>query len=100
MGAPLIWQKILHAIHFAHFAKEVTFKGQFCIFRFAQHLQNHFKCSLRSLFTNKFMYARNARAEIRPLPRFFRWPNFVLLRAFMAGWMPLYLKYPGPSLQI
>jgi hypothetical protein len=56
-------------------AKEVTFKGQFCIFRFAQHLQNHFKCSLRSLFTNDFMYARDARAQIRPLPWFFRLPN-------------------------
>ena len=89
--ASLIWQNFLQAIRFAHLAKEVTFKGQFCIFRFAQHLQNHFKCSLRSLFTNKFVYARDARAQIRPLPRFFRLPNFVLLRAFIAGWMPLYL---------
>ena len=86
----------MHAIRFAHLAKEVTLQGQFCNFRFAQHLQNHFKCSLRSLFTNKFMYARDARAQIRPLPRFFRWPNFVLLRAFMAGWMPLYLL-PKPD---
>ena len=83
--------KILQAIRFAHLAKEVTFKGLFCNFRFAQHLQNHFKCSLRSLFTNEFVYARDARKQIRPLPRFFRLPNFVLLRAFMAGWMPLYL---------
>ena len=45
-----------------------------------------------SQFTNKFMYARDARAQIRPLPRFFRLPNFVLLRAFIAGWMPLYLE--------
>ena len=50
--ASLIWQKFLQAIRFAHLAKEVTFKGQFCIFRFAQHLQNYFKYSLRSLFTN------------------------------------------------
>ena len=83
--------KFFAIIRFAHLAKEVTFKGQFCIFRFAQHLQNYFKCSLRSLFTNKFVYARDARAQIRPLPRFFRLPNFVLLWAFMAGWMPLYL---------
>ena len=76
---------------FAHLAKEVPFKGQFCIFRFAQHLKNHFKCSLCSLFTNEFVYARDARKQIRPLPWFFRLPNFVLLRAFMAGWMPLYL---------
>ena len=83
--------KFFAIIRFAHLAKEVTFKGQFCIFRFAQHLQNYFKCSLRSLFTNKFVYARDARAQIRPLPWFFRLPNFVLLRAFMTGWMPLYL---------
>ena len=83
--------KFFAIIRFSHLAKEVTFKGQFCIFRFAQHLQNYFKCSLRSLFTNKFVYARDARAQIRPLPWFFRLPNFVLLRAFMAGWMPLYL---------
>ena len=89
--ASLIWQNFLQAIRFAHLAKEVTFKGQFCIFCFAQHLQNHFKCSLRSLFTNEFVYARDARAQIRPLPRFFRRANFVLLRAFTAGWMPLYL---------
>ena len=81
----------MQAIRFAHLAKGVTLQGQFCNFRFAQHLQNYFKCSLRSLFTNKFVYARDARAQIRPLPRFFRLPNFVLLRAFMAGWMPLYL---------
>ena len=61
------------AIRFAHLAKEVTLQGQFCNFRFAQHLQNHFKCSLRSLFTNKFVYARYACVQIRPLPRFF-WP--------------------------
>ena len=85
--------KFFAIIRFAHLAKEVTFKGQFCIFRFAQHLQNYFKCSLRSLFTNKFVYARDARAQIRPLPRFFRLPNFVLLRAFIAGCMPLYLIY-------
>ena len=84
-------QNFLQAIRFAHLAKGVTLQGQFCNFRFAQHLQNYFKCSLRSLFTNKFVYARDARAQIRPLPRFFRLPNFVLLRAFMAGWMPLYL---------
>ena len=84
-------QNILQKIRFAHLAKGVTLQGQFCNFRFAQHLQNYFKCSLRSLFTNKFVYARDARAQIRPLPRFFRLPNFVLLRAFMAGWMPLYL---------
>ena len=81
----------MQAIRIAHLAKEVTLQGQFCNFRFAQHLQNYFKSSLRSLFKNKFMYARDARAQIRPLPRFFRLPNFVLLRAFMAGWMPLYL---------
>ena len=81
----------MQAIRFAHLAKGVTLQGQFCNFRFAQHLQNYFKCSLRSLFTNKFVYARDARAQIRPLPWFFRLPNFVLLRAFMAGWMPLYL---------
>ena len=91
--ASLIWQNFLQAIRFAHLAKEVTFKGQFCIFRFAQHLQNHFKCSLCSLFTNKFVYAHNACAQIRPLPWFFRLPNFVLLQAFIAGWMPLYLKF-------
>ena len=84
-------QNILQKIRFAHLAKGVTLQGQFRNFRFAQHLQNYFKCSLRSLFTNKFMYARDARAQIRPLPRFFRLPNFVLLRAFTAGWMPLYL---------
>ena len=78
-------QNILQKIRFAHLAKGVTLQGQFCNFRFAQHLQNYFKCLLRSLFTNKFVYARDARAQIRPLPRFFRWPNFVLLRAFMAG---------------
>ena len=89
--------KFFAIIRFAHLAKEVTFKGQFCIFRFAQHLQNYFKCSLRSLFTNKFVYARDARAQIRPLPQFFRLPNFVLLRAFMAGWMPLYLYYLPPT---
>ena len=89
--ASLIWQNFLLAIRFAHLAKEVTFKGQFCIFRFAQHLQNHLKCSLCSLFTNEFVYARNACAQIRPFPWFFRLPNFVLLRAFMTGWMPLYL---------
>ena len=84
----------MQAIRFAHLAKGVTLQGQFCNFRFAQHLQNYFKCSLRSLFTNKFVYARDARAQIRPLPRFFRLPNFVLLRAFIAGWMPLYLFPP------
>ena len=89
--ASLIWQNVLQAIRFAHLAKGVTLQGQFCNFRFAQHLQNYFKCLLRSLFTNKFVYARDAHAQIRPLPRFFRLPNFVLLRAFMAGWMPLYL---------
>ena len=78
--ASLIWQKFLQAICFAHLAKGVTLQGQFCNFRFAQHLQNYFKCSLRSLFTNKFVYARDARAQIRPLPRFFRLPNFVLFR--------------------
>ena len=93
--ASLIWQKFLQAIRFAHLAKGVTLQGQFCNFRFAQHLQNYFKCSLRSLFTNKFVYARDARAQIRPLPWFFRLPNFVLLRAFMAGWMPLYLFQCG-----
>ena len=36
--------KFFAIIRFAHLAKEVTFKGQFCIFRFAQHLQNHFEC--------------------------------------------------------
>ena len=66
--ASLIWQKNLQAIRFAHLAKEVTLQGQFCNFRFAQHLQNHFKCSLRSLFTNKFVYAR---VQIRPLSQFF-----------------------------
>ena len=65
-------QNILQKIRFAHLAKEVTLQGQFCNFRFAQHLQNHFKCSLRSLFTNKFVYACYARVQIRPLPRFFR----------------------------
>ena len=96
-------QNILQKIRFAHlakffasnslrsFGKRSHFTGQFCNFRFAQHLQNYFKCSLRSLFTNKFVYARDARAQIRPLPWFFRLPNFVLLRAFIAGWMPLYL---------
>ena len=88
----LIWQKFLQAIRFAHLAKGVTLQGQFCNFRFAQHLQNYFKCSLRSLFTNKFVYARDARTQIRPLPWFFRLPNFVLSRAFMTGWMPLYLN--------
>ena len=59
----LIWQKILQAIRFAHLAKGFTFRGQFCIFRFAQHLENHFKCSLCSLFTC---------VQIKPLPQFFR----------------------------
>ena len=85
--------KFFAIIRFAHLAKEVTFKGQFCIFRFAQHLQNYFKCLLRSLFTNKFVYARDARAQIRPLPWFLRLPNFVLFRAFIAGCMPLYLLF-------
>ena len=93
--ASLIWQKILQEIRFAHLAKGVTLQGQFCNFRFAQHLQNYFKCLLRSLFTNKFVYARDACAQIRPLPWFFRLPNFVLLWAFMAGWMPLYLLLCG-----
>ena len=83
----------MQAIRFAHLAKGVTLQGQFCNFRFAQHLQNYFKCSLRSLFTNKFVYARDARAQIRPLPWFFRLPNFVLLRAFIAGCMALYLFF-------
>ena len=86
-------KNFLQAIRFAHLAKGVTLQGQFCNFRFAQHLQNYFKCSLRSLFTNKFVYTRDACAQIRPLPWFFRLPNFVLLRAFMAGWMPLYLLH-------
>ena len=96
-------QNILQKIRFAHLAKhfasnshlakEVTFKGQFCIFQFSQHLQNPFKCLLLSLFTNKFVYACYARAKIRPLTWFFGLPNFVLLRCFIAGWMPLYLLH-------
>ena len=89
--ALLTWQKNLQAIRFAHLAKEVTLQGQFCNFRFAQHLQNHLKCSLRSLFTNKFVYACYARVQIRPLPRFFRPAQLCFISAFIAGWMPLYL---------
>ena len=36
---------------------------------------------------------------IRPLPRFFWLPNFVLLRAFMAGWKPLYLLEARAEIQ-
>ena len=96
-------QNILQKIRFAHlakifasnslrsFGKRSHFTGPILQLSLRSTFAYYFKCSLRSLFTNKFVYARDARAQIRPLPRFFRLPNLVLLRAFMAGWMPLYL---------
>ena len=74
------------------FLQRSQFQGLFCKFRFAQSLQNHFKCLHCSLFTNKFMYACFACMQIRPLPCFFRsgklWGFFW---CFTAGWMLLYL---------
>ena len=83
----------MQAIRFAHLAKEVTFKGQFCIFRFAQHLQNHFKCSLSHYLQINLCTLAMLAHKLGPSLGFFGRPNFVLLRCFTAGCMPLYLFF-------